>query len=77
MSRKADCWDNAVVESFFARLKTELLNRRSWRTARELKDAVARYIEGWYNPRRLHSSLGYLAPNQFEQRYFWNQAQAA
>ena len=77
MSRKADCWDNAVVESFFARLKTELLNRQSWQTIRELKDAVTHYIEGWYNPRRLHSSLGYLSPNQFEQRYFSNQAQAA
>ena len=77
MSRKADCWDNAVVESFFARLKTELVNRQSWRTARELKDAIGRYIEGWYNPHRLHSSLGYLSPNQFEQRYFSQQAQAA
>ena len=77
MSRKADCWDNAVVESFFARLKTELLHRQSWRTGREVHDAVARYIEGWYNPRRLHSSLGYLSPNQFEQRYFLSQAQAA
>jgi transposase InsO family protein len=77
MSRKADCWDNAVVESFFARLKTELLHRQSWRTGREVRDAVARYIEGWYNPHRLHSSLGYLSPNQFEQRYFSNQAQAA
>jgi transposase InsO family protein len=77
MSRKADCWDNAVVESFFARLKTELLHRQSWRTGREVQDAVARYIEGWYNPHRLHSSLGYLSPNQFEQRYFLNQAQAA
>jgi transposase InsO family protein len=77
MSRKADCWDNAVAESFFARLKTELLNRRSWRTGREVRDAVGRYIEGWYNPHRLHSSLGYLSPNQFEQRYFSNQAQAA
>ena len=77
MSRKADCWDNAVAESFFARIKTELLHRQGWRTVRELKDAVARYIEGWYNPHRLHSSLGYLSPNQFEQRYFLNQAQAA
>ena len=77
MSRKGDCWDNAVVESFFARLKTELLHRQSWRTGREVRDAVARYIEGWYNPHRLHSSLGYLSPNQFEQRYFSNQAQAA
>jgi len=77
MSRKGDCWDNAVVESFFSRIKTELLHRQGWPTGRAAKDAVARYIEGWYNPRRLHSSLGYLSPNQFEQRYFLNQAQAA
>jgi len=77
MSRKGDCWDNAVVESFFARLKTELIHRQSWPTGRAVKDAVARYIESWYNPHRLHSSLGYLSPNHFEQRYFLNQAQAA
>ena len=77
MSRRADCWDNAVIESFFARLKTELLHRQSWPTAREAQDAVARYIEGWYNARRLHSSLGYLSPNEFEQRYDLNQASAA
>ena len=77
MSRKADCWDNAVVESFFSRVKTELLHRQGWPTGRAVKDAVARYIEGWYNPHRLHSSLGYLSPNQFEQRYFLNKAQAA
>ncbi len=77
MSRKGDCWDNAVVESFFARIKTELLHRQGWPTGRAAKDAVARYIEGWYNPHRLHSSLGYLSPNQFEQRYFLDQAQAA
>ena len=77
MSRKGDCWDNAVVESFFSRIKTELLHRQGWPTGRAVKDAVARYIEGWYNPHRLHSSLGYLSPNQFEQRYFLNQAQAA
>ncbi len=77
MSRKGDCWDNAVVESFFSRIKTELLHRQGWPTGRAAKDAVARYIEGWYNPHRLHSSLGYLSPNQFEQRHFLNQAQAA
>jgi putative transposase len=77
MSRKGDCWDNAVVESFFARIKTELLHRQGWPSGRAAKDAVARYIEGWYNPHRLHSSLGYLSPNQFEQRHFLNQAQAA
>ena len=59
MSRKGDCWDNAVTESFFGTLKTELLHRRSWPTRRMAKDAVASYIEGFYNPYRLHSSLDY------------------
>ena len=50
MSRKDDCWDNAVTESFFGTLKTELLHRRSWPTRRMAKDAVTSYIEGFYNP---------------------------
>lgn len=66
MSRKGDCWDNAVSESFFGTLKTELINRRSWPTRREAKDAVVDYIEGFYNPHRLHSSLGYVSPIEFE-----------
>ena len=66
MSRKGDCWDNAVTESFFGTLKTELVNRRSWPTRRQAKDAIAGYIEGFYNPYRLHSSLGYVSPIEFE-----------
>ena len=66
MSRKGDCWDNAVTESFFGTLKTELINRRSWPTRRDAKDAVIDYIEGFYNPHRLHSSLGYVSPIEFE-----------
>ena len=66
MSRKGDCWDNAVTESFFGTLKTELLHRRSWPTRRMAKDAVASYIEGFYNPYRLHSSLDYNSPMVFE-----------
>ena len=66
MSRKGDCWDNAVTESFFGALKTELLHRRSWPTRRMAKDAVASYIEGFYNPYRLHSSLDYNSPMVFE-----------
>ena len=76
MSRKGDCWDNAVTESFLATLKTELIQRQPWPTRRATKDAVADYIEGFYNPYRLHSSLGYVSPHEFERRYF-RQAQRA
>lgn len=66
MSRPGDCWDNAVVESFFATLKTELIHRRVWATRADVQRAVFRYIEGWYNPHRLHSALGYQSPAQYE-----------
>jgi transposase InsO family protein len=66
MSRRGDCWDNAVVESFFATLKTELIHRRPWATRADVQRAVFRYIEGWYNPHRLHSALGYHSPAQYE-----------
>jgi putative transposase len=66
MSRTGDCWDNAVVESFFATLKTEFISRRAWGTRAEIQTAVFRYIEGWYNPHRLHSALGYQSPAQYE-----------
>ncbi len=69
MSRKGDCWDNAVTESFFGTLKTELIHRQPWSTRRRTKDAVAEYLEGFYNPHRLHSSLGYVSPNTFERRH--------
>lgn len=69
MSRKGNCWDNAVSESFFGTLKTELINRHSWLTRREAKNAVVDYIEGFYNPHRLHSSLGYVSPIEFERMH--------
>ena len=77
MSRTGDCWDNAVTESFFATLKTELIHRQPWPTRRTATDAVADYIEGFYNPYRLHSSLGYLSPNEFERRHVRNVTCAA
>lgn len=61
-----DCYDNAMAESFFATLERELLKRRVFRTASEAKRAVFEYIEGWYNPHRRHSALGYLSPSAFE-----------
>jgi transposase InsO family protein len=66
MSRKGNCWDNAVVESFFASLKTELVAEARWETRSEAKSAVVAWIEGWYNRERLHSTLGYLNPDEYE-----------
>jgi len=66
MSRKGDCWDNAPMESFFASLKTELVRGRSYRTRAEARREIFEYIEVFYNRRRMHSSLGYLSPVQFE-----------
>ena len=67
MSRRGNCWDNAVSESFFATLKTELVMGADWATREEARCALFRYIEMWYNRRRRHSSLGYLSPLEFEQ----------
>ena len=61
-----DCYDNAMAESFFATLECELIDRRSFRTQAEARMAIFQFIEGWYNPRRRHSALGYLSPNDFE-----------
>jgi transposase InsO family protein len=66
MSRKGNCWDNAVAESFFASLKTELQRHHAWRTRNEARTAIFEYIETWYNPRRRHSTNRYLSPVAFE-----------
>jgi transposase InsO family protein len=66
VGRKGQCWDNAVAESFFATIKTELLDRQPWPTKAKAHKAIFEYIEGWYNTRRLHSSLGYLSPTAYE-----------
>lgn len=66
MSRKGDCWDNAVMESFFATLKRELVHRRQFVTREQALGAIFEYIEVFYNRQRLHSRLGYLSPEQFE-----------
>lgn len=68
MSRKANCWDNAVVESFFATLKTELVSDVQWETRAEAKSAVVAWIEGWYNRERMHSTLDYVSPVEFERQ---------
>jgi transposase InsO family protein len=66
LSRPRQCWDNAVAESFFATLKTELAYRRSWPTRAIARSEVFEYIEVFYNRRRLHSSLGYVPPVEYE-----------
>jgi putative transposase len=66
MSRVGDCWDNAVVESFFATLTKELLGDRVFATRAEASRAVFEFIEIWYNRQRRHSTLGYLTPVEFE-----------
>lgn len=68
MSRRGDCWDNAAMESFFSSLKTERTSRKRYATRDEARADVFDYVERFYNPRRRHSTLGYLSPVQFEQR---------
>jgi hypothetical protein len=60
----------AACEAFFGSLERERLNRRSWPTSREARSAIFEWIEGWYNPRRLHSRVGYPSPNNYEQLIF-------
>jgi putative transposase len=68
MGSVGDCYDNALCESFFATLECELLDRRGFRTQAEARMAVFDFLEGWYNPHRRHSALGYLSPAEFERR---------
>lgn len=67
MSRKGDCWDNAVAESFFSTIKTEMNAPKHFKTRDQARTAIFEYIETWYNPRRRHSTNGYLSPKRFEQ----------
>jgi putative transposase len=69
MSRKGNCWDNAVAESFFSTIKTELVHRQRWSGRLQLRSAVFEYIEIFYNRQRLHSSLGYRTPAEVEDEY--------
>ena len=77
MSRKGDCWDNAVIESFNATIKTELIHRTKWQTREQARAAIYEYIEAWYNSRRLHSTLGYMSPIAFEEQERRNRARRA
>src|SRR5579859_7352514 len=69
MGSVGDCFDNARCESFFATLECELLDRRRFKTQAEARIAVFEFIEGFYNPRRRHSSIGYLSPIDYERRH--------
>ena len=69
MGSVGNCYDNALCESFFASLECELLDRRRFATKAEARLALFEYIEGFYNTRRRHSSLGYLSPVNFERRF--------
>lgn len=69
MSRKGDCWDNAVAESFFASIKGEMIDRADFETRTQAIYAIADYIESFYNTSRRHSSIGYLSPIEFELKF--------
>jgi transposase InsO family protein len=74
MSRKGNCWDNAVAESFFATLKLELGYQRHWHTRTQARSEIFEYIELFYNRQRRHSALGYLSPDEFEFRHHQSMA---
>ena len=70
MSRTGNCWDNAVMESFFSRLKVELVYAENYQTAEQAYRSLFEYIEVFYNRVRRHSSLGYISPAQYEDNYY-------
>lgn len=73
MSRKGNCWDNAVMERFFGSLKSERTDNKIYATRAQAKADVIDYIEMFYNSERLHSTLGYMSPMQYEKEYFISQ----
>ena len=68
MSRKGNCWDNAVMESFFHSMKVELLYGRRYYTKEKTEQLIFEYIEVYYNRKRLHSALGYKSPEEYEKQ---------
>ncbi len=68
MSRKGNCWYNAVAESFFGSLKQALVQWKNYQTRHEAQQDILSYIAMFYNSKRLHSFLGYVSPNQYETR---------
>jgi putative transposase len=77
MSRKGNCWDNAVVESFFGSLKNEWVQKKIYQTMEDAKKDIFNYIEVFYNRKRRHASLGYVSPVVYEEMYEMNQERAA
>jgi len=69
MSRKGNCWDNAVAESFFKTLKSELIYHEKYESILQAKSSIFEYIETWYNRKRLHSALGYKTPVEMEEEF--------
>jgi putative transposase len=69
MSRKGNCWDNAVAENFFGIIKKEYINQTKFETRNQAKLGIFDYIDGWYNTQRIHSKLGYLTPLEFNDLY--------
>ena len=70
MGSRGDCFDNAAIESYHASLEKDLLRRNSFRTKQEARTAVFDYIEAFYNRERLHSTLGYRSPEEYEHDYY-------
>lgn len=70
MGSVGDCYDNALCESFFATLECELIERVTFTNRKDAEIQIFDFIEGWYNPHRRHSSIGYLSPNQYESQYY-------
>ncbi len=69
MSRRGNCWDNAVAESFFSGLKVELVHNERYLTREEARDSIFEYIEVYYNRERIHSATEYLSPAEYEERF--------
>ncbi|SMM99156.1 Mobile element protein [uncultured Candidatus Thioglobus sp.] len=70
MSRKGECYDNAVAESFFNTLKTELVNQHTYQTREQAKSSIFEYIEVFYNKVRRHSTIGYYSPSDYEKKFY-------
>ncbi len=74
MGRVGDAFDNAMMEAFWGRMQTELLNRRRWHTRLELANAIFEYLEIFHNRKRRHSALGMLTPHEYETLYHQRRA---
>ena len=77
MGSVGDCFDNAMMESFFSSLEAEVLDRYRFETRREARREIFSWIEGWYNTHRRHSGLGYISPREFERRFSQKRARRA